>query len=44
MKTAYSLEVIATHFAIEPIALHAFETPVRKILTGVIVFARVFTG
>lgn len=43
MKTAYSLEVITAHFAIETIALHAFETPVGKILTGVVVFACIFT-
>lgn len=44
METVYSLEVIATHFAIETITLHAFEAPISEILTGVVVFARIFTG
>lgn len=43
MKTGYSLEVIATHFAIEAIALQAFETPIGEILTGIVVFACIFT-
>lgn len=43
MKKADSLEVIATHFAIESIALHAFETPIGEVLTGIIIFARIFT-
>lgn len=44
METAYSLEIIATHFTIETIALQAFETPVGEILTWVVVLARIFTG
>lgn len=37
------LEIIAAHFAVESIALHALETPVREILTGVIVLAGILT-
>lgn len=43
MAAADLLEVIVAHFAIKAIALHALETPVGEILTGVVVFARIFT-
>lgn len=37
------LEIIAAHFAVKSIALHALETPIGEILTRVVVFASILT-
>lgn len=38
------LEIIATHLTVEAIALHALETSIREVLTGIIIFAGIFAG
>lgn len=38
------LEIVATHLAIKAVALHALKTSIRKILTGIIVFAGIFAS